>query len=170
MKEKNKTLLGIGLILIVVAFLCALFGLYLLGNASLKKENKIASLQAQLVNLISEKSRNVLSEKDAQRVQRGPINEEDLIEKAEAVYGPQELERKEGILWIDRKARTLLVTLGVVNGLKKGDILGVYENDNRIGEVIVDKPYDIISYVRPNKMSLNDFKKSYYRVVNEALP
>ena len=165
MLESNKSKLFVGLICVAVAFLCMVMSLYFAGKGDQSHDKKLASLEVEFANLIAEKAQGQLKSSDAKRVRRQAINLEDFLSRAEAIYGPDELNRKEGVLWVDRQATTSVVTLGAVNGLKKDSRLNVYDGDAKIGEVIVKFPLDVISYTEPVDMSFDDFAKDYYRVV-----
>lgn len=162
--KNSKTTLIIGLFLIVVAFVCILAVFYFFGQEQTTHQQKLAQFEVQLANLVSEKSEAVIRKTDAKWTRRDPINIEDVLSRAESVYGPLELQRKEGVLWIDRKSSLCMITLGIVNGLKEGSILTVYEGYLKVGEVKVEIPHDIISYVRPIEKSLDAFSKNYYKV------
>ncbi|MDP8265249.1 MAG: hypothetical protein P9M12_07235 [Candidatus Aceula lacicola] len=169
----NKTKILIGLLLIVVAFVCVTAVSYFIDQRNKENTQEADALQAQLANLISEKSQSFLSESDQKKVKRDPIKIEDVLAKAEIIYGGQELDRKDGIMWIDRKSSRCMVTLGVVNGLVPGSYLGVYDEikrsdgvvvNEKIADAVVDKSYDIVSYANPVKKSIDDFSRDYYRV------
>ena len=164
MKDKNKFNLMIGFSLIIVAFVCVAVVLYFMGNETRSKAENISSLEVQLANLISEKAKSNLSRADAALVDREPISLEEFLAKAESIYGPQELKRKDGVLWIDRKETLSMITLGAVNGLTQGARLTVFHNDQKVGEVEVDTAFDIISYVKPVDKPLSEFPNNYYRV------
>jgi hypothetical protein len=161
----NKTKIIIGLIFIIAAFVCVGGILYVSGQSQQQNEAQMAQLQAQLVNLISQKARAALPRPDVQKVQRDIINVEELIAKASRLYGAEERERKDGVLWIDKEGKRCIITLGAVNGLRKGSILNVYREDRFIDKITVDTPFDIISYVTPIERSLEQFDDNYYRVV-----
>ena len=95
------------------------------------------------------------------------ISLDTLVQKASNKYGPEEKDRKEGFLWIDRKSSRMIVTLGALNGVLPGKYLSVYEGDQKIGQVKVETPFDVISYVKPLDGSLERFENDYYRVVIE---
>ena len=99
--------------------------------------------------------------------QEKAVSLKSLVKEAEKVYGQEENLNKEGFLWIDRKSSLYVVTLGALQGLLPGKHLGVYDGDQRIGQVIVDTPFDVISYVHPAEESKNLFSSDYYRVVVE---
>ena len=139
--------------------------LYFIGASGRQKAEKINSLEVQLANMITQKAEGDLSSSDFGRVKREMIKLEDVLSKADIVYGPQELERKEGILWVDRKASAFMVTLGRVNGVQKGTMLSIFDGDEKIADVTVDFSFDIISYVKLVGKTAEDFEKDYYRVV-----
>jgi hypothetical protein len=167
MPDQSKKKLILGLSFIIVSFLCIAAFFYLFGQNSRDDAARMASLEVQLANLMIEKSQSQLSPDDARRVAREPISLEEFTEKAENIYGKAELSRKEGILWIDRASSKFMVTLGAVNGLKAESKLGIYQDDKKIGEVVVETPMDIISYVRLPGPSAAQWDRNYYRAVIE---
>ncbi len=156
------------MLFVALAFFCALAALYFIGDTSLKKDEEIAVLEVQLANLIADKGQEALPASDARLVKRESLVESEFLEKAETIYGPQELERGQGVLWIDREASRAIITLGRVNGIKEGSRLGVFSEDLRIGEVEVTLALDIISYADPVNMDIGDFGNNYYRIVKEG--
>jgi len=46
------------------------------------------------------------------------------------------------------------VTLGAIHGLLAGKKLVVYGGDKKLGQVIVDISFDVISYVHPQDKSM----------------
>ena len=168
MPDKNKTTLLVGLSFLFGAFLFSAVILYFMGKKNDDNVNKLASLEVQLTNLIAEKGRGRMLAKDVGRLTREPITLDDVISQSEKIYGKGELNRKEGILWIDRNASICLITLGSVNGLEEGSRLSIWEGDKNIGEADVDIPLDIVAYVKIADKPLSDFKNNYYRVVKEA--
>ncbi len=175
----NKLKIIIGLFLVVCAFLCAMAVFYFINQKTADNFKENNALQAQLANLIAEKGEAFLSDADRARVKRDRIDLEDLLARTEKVYGEQELKRKDGILWIDRAAKTCMVTLGAANGLVAGSYLGVYDEiagpsgtsvSQKISDVVVEQTYDIVSYVRLVDKSYDDFVRDYYRVtIKDAL-
>jgi len=165
MTNKNSKILVAGLILIIIAFLCSLAAFYFIGQKQQLSQEKIAAFEVELANLIAEKSEDIIKQTDPAWVRRDPINLQDFLDHAEVIYGEKELQRKEGVLWIDRKTSMCLVTLGVVNGLRVGSTLGIYEGDTQIGSVTVETPHDIISYVNLSEKSPEDFQNNYYKVI-----
>jgi len=165
MTNKHKTIQIVGIVLIIIAFACTLMVFYFMGEKQSRNQEKIASFEVELANLVAEKSEPIIRQSDPAWVRREPITLEDFLAHAESIYGEKELNRKEGVLWIDRKTTMCLVTLGVVNGLRPGSTLGIYEGDTRIGEITVDVTHDIISYGKLVQKSLEDFPNNYYKVV-----
>lgn len=170
MAIQNKTKIIVGLFLIIIAFVCGGAIIYFGGQANKANLKRVASLETQLINLISEKAQEELSSGDAKRVQRNAVKVEDLVAKAEVLYSEEERNRRDGVLWIDRKNGTCIITLGAINGLKPGSRLSVYQDSQQIDKITVDTPFDIISYVKPLQKPLNQFDSNYYRVVIENSP
>jgi len=169
----NKLKIIIGLALVACAFICAMVVLYFINDQTAENLKQNSALQAQLANLIAEKSEPVLSPADRRRVKREPVDLVDLLARTEKIYGPQELKRKDGILWVDRASGTCMITLGAANGLVAGAYLGVYQDisspngsvvSEKITDVVVDQAYDIVSYVKLTNKSLKDLGQDYYRV------
>jgi hypothetical protein len=175
----NKSKIAVGLFLVVCAFLCAAAVFYFIYQKAGADEQRLAKLQVQLSDLIAQKSAPVLSKADRDLTERPPLEAQDVLNRTEKVYGKQALARKDGVLWIDRETATCIVTLGAANGLVPGTHLGIYqepqENDSagesqKIGEAVVDKTYDIISYVSLSDKTLSDFARDYYRVTVQDAP
>ncbi len=169
----NKIKVIMGLICIIVAFGCLMAAIFFINREQQLSSQKMSTLQVEMVNLLTERSQQVFSPSEQEMVKRPLITVEDFLARSEMIYGSEELKRKNGILWIDRQEGSLLITLGAVNGLQEGSYLNVYQErrqpdgfliNEKIAEVIVDKVYDIISYVQPVKKTVNDFTKEYYRV------
>jgi hypothetical protein len=169
----NKIKVTMGLIFIIVAFGCLMAAIFFINLEHQVSSKEMSTLQVEMVNLLTERSQQVFSQTEQEIVKRPVLTVEDFLARSEMIYGPEELKRKNGILWIDRQEDSLLITLGAVNGLQKGSYLNVYQErrqpdgfliNEKIAEVIVDKAYDIISYVQPVKKTVNDFTKEYYRV------
>ena len=164
MADKNKFKLMVGLALIFISFLCVVVIVYFMGQANKTNTEKIAYLQVQLTNLIAEKAVGQLKAVDASRVKREPVTLENVLGKSENGANPQELDRKEGILWIDRQTSKFTITLGRANGLSEGSPVTIFDGDKKIDDVIVQNTFDIISYVKPQEKKIGDFEKNYYRV------
>jgi hypothetical protein len=167
MFDNNKIKLIAGFSLMVAAFLCIVAAL---GYANRANSSKLAATQVQLANMIAQNSQTEMKSADGTRVRREPINLEDFLTRAKSIYGEDELKRKEGILWVDRKASSCMVTLGRVNGLNVGSKLNIYDGDNKIGQATVDMPLDIVSYVQLVDKAADELPNSYYRVVVSETP
>lgn len=72
---------------------------------------------------------------------------------------------KEGFLWGDPNGQ-YLVTLGKTQGVLEGKKLKVYDGTDLLGQVIVDRALETVSYILPEK-SVDISKDTYYRVVAE---
>lgn len=169
----NKNNIIFGLVLILVAFFCGATAFVFMNAQTAADSQKLAVLQVQLTNLIAQKSTPFLSKADQDLVKKEPVEPEDILRRTQKVYGPQEASRRDGILWIDRDKAACMITLGAANGLKPGSRLSIYQDvkdvdskviSQKIADAVVDKAYDIISYIRINERPLNDFSKDYYRV------
>jgi len=95
------------------------------------------------------------------------ISLDSLIEAATTAYGEEERAKKEGYLWIDKKSAKYIITLGGINGLKVGTSLGLYDGQDKIGQVKVEMPFDVISYVQLVDVTQDTLQKDYYRVLIE---
>ncbi len=168
MPDKNKSKLLIGISFLLAAFLFSTVVLYFMGRKNEENAKEIASLQVQLTNLMNDKSRGTMLARDVGRTTREPVALDDVLSRSEKIYGKAEMNRKEGVLWIDQSNAVCLVTLGKVNGLDKGSRLDIFEGDTKIGVCLIDNPLDIVSYVSIAEKPISDFKNSYYRVVKES--
>ncbi len=175
----NKNNIIIGLILVVVAFICAAAAFYFMNEQANSDAKRLAGLQVQLTNLIAQKGTPFLSKEDQDLVKREPVEVADILRRTEKVYGKKEQARKDGILWIDRETAACMITLGAANGLTPGSHLSIYQEtkgpdstivSKKIAEAVVDKAYDIVSYVRISDKPLSGFTKDYYRVTAESAP
>ncbi|MBI5415322.1 MAG: hypothetical protein HZA29_00755 [Candidatus Omnitrophica bacterium] len=77
---------------------------------------------------------------------------------------------KEGFLWVDPQREPIgqyIVTLGEAHGAFPGKNLMVYDGNDELGEVTVERALETVSYVRPAKASvdLSQNPGGYYRVV-----
>ncbi|MBF0522774.1 MAG: hypothetical protein HQL24_06935 [Candidatus Omnitrophica bacterium] len=161
MPKKNIKKIFVGLALIVVALLTALMAFYYLEvkpemDRRAKQEAQAPSAQA-----------GVLANTQAPVPQQETPISKSLENKTLNAYPDSEKSRREGFLWVDKKASRLVATLGAVQGVLPGARLSVYENDQKIGEVVVENSFDVISYVKPVDQAPNSFPKDYYRVVKE---
>ena len=165
MANKTKFQLLGGLLLIFIAFICMAVTFYLMGNKAKIYTAQINTLEAQLANSINDKAVSHMPLSDYERARAETISPQDISERAESYFSEEELNRKEGILWIDRKASKYMVTLGTIHGVMKGSYCDVFEGSTKIGSVRVDDPLFIISYVTLLDKSQDDYKENYYRVV-----
>lgn len=157
MADLNKKNIFIGIVLIIGAFVCMLGVFYVTFDDQRAKEEEVKTLKEQLVLLNTEKEIGV---------NNPSLNLAKLIQEAKNIYGEEESARNEGFLWIDREGKTLVVTLGALNGLNVGSRLAIYDDKNKmVGFVRVETPLDIVSYVRPVNKSIGEFEQDYYRVV-----
>lgn len=163
--DKRKILVGIVFIVLALLGIVGIF--YLMVDAQRQGIQEADSLKEKIAILSDEKALVV------ERVARleGEVGESlnlgRLLEEANQVYDEKEKNRREGHLWVDRKTRTIVVTLGALNGLRPGSLLKVYDGDDFVGTVTVETSLDVISYAKPHRKFLNQYEKDYYRVVFE---
>lgn len=105
------------------------------------------------------------SAKAAQARQGIGVNE--LTQYSQDLYGFDELDRREGSLWVDRGSKKFVINLGTLNGLKAQDYLTVYDHDQKIGRVQVGSVLDVVSYAEADKALEESMNKDYYRVEKE---
>lgn len=74
--------------------------------------------------------------------------------------------KKEGFLWVDPASSQYFVTLGKTHGVWEGKKLNVYDGTDLLGQVVVDRALETVSYVLPEK-PVDISKDAYYRVVAE---
>lgn len=106
----------------------------------------------------------------AQKSVPEPATEEPEIKVAADEKKPAS---KEGFLWVDPASSSqgdpngqYIVTLGKAQGVLEGKKLKVYDGTGLLGQVVVDRALETVSYVLPEK--LGDISKdTYYRVVAE---
>ena len=170
MSNGNKSKLIVGLLFVIIAFVCLAALFYYLVDANRVNQEKLATLQVQLTDLINEKASPAMSAARAQKARGQPLLVQDRVKKAEDVYGEEVRKQREGFLWIDKEASSFMVTLGALNGLSAGSRLAVYDGDQKIDEVVVENVLDVLSYARPVKNKIGDFQGNYYRVVIEGAP
>ncbi len=164
MADKNKIQLLAGLIMVIISFLCVVAVFFFLGQDQRYKQEEIAAMEAQVSNLINEKAESQMTQDDHQRAKGQTIDVIDFVARKQNLYSEEELNRREGILWIDRQTGHFIITLGIVHGLEQGEYLDVMENNNVIARLRVDSPLDVISYTSPVAQAMNDFQGNYYRV------
>ncbi len=160
---KNKSKLIVGLGCIISAFCCIVAVFYFMGKTHMASQEKIAALEAKIAELTTGAAPSGTSSAKTGSV---PMKLDDLLTEAQKIHGVTEKDRTEGLLWIDRKSDSYIVTLGALNGLQKGSQLSVYDGTQKMEVVNVDQPFDIISYVNPPKLSSN-LNNHFYRVVVE---
>lgn len=80
-------------------------------------------------------------------------------------YEAREINRKEGYLWVDPGGQ-YVVTLGQVQGVLAGRKLNVYDGSDLLGQVVVERSLETVSYVRP-ETSVKIVADNFYRVVIE---
>lgn len=74
--------------------------------------------------------------------------------------------KKEGFLWADPASAQYVVTLGKTQGIWDGKKLKVYDGTDLLGQVVVDRALETVSYVLP-ETSMDISQNAYYRVVAE---
>jgi len=169
MGMSGKKILMIGVFCVVGAFLCVVGVFYFMFAAQQEKTFEVQSLEERL--LAADTERDIAQQEAAELRQKvgQSIYLEKLLQESARYYGPDEESKREGFLWIDRESDMLLVTLGALNGLDRGHVLRVLDGDDPVGEVKVQTPLDVISYVNPVGQSMEDLPKDYYRVVWEQV-
>ncbi|MFA5088198.1 MAG: hypothetical protein WC552_04105 [Candidatus Omnitrophota bacterium] len=166
MAKKVKKKFLTGLILILVSFLGIFIILYLLGSENNRSFDQIEQLKDQVSSLETNKL-NVENELTVVKSKSNTIELDVLLTQAEKKYGPDEKNRREGLLWLDPQTSVYVVTLGAINGIQPGSLLMVYDGEKKVGQVKVDTPLDVISYVSPVDQSLQRLDNNYFRVVIE---
>ena len=160
-KNSKKIVVGVVLILLAGASLFTAFYFLEIKPELAKRE------QANSKKLETSKQKVQTRATAIAQAKQDEVNLVSLVKQAEAVYGPEEKNRKEGVLWIDHETSQFVVTLGALNGLLPGKYLTVYDGQKKIGQVAVDTPLDVISYVHPLGTSMDFSQNDYYRVVIE---
>lgn len=164
MPSRNKTKLLLGVFFIGAAFLCVIATLYFLSQPDQADKIKRPLLNDPSAKLPREPS-PVISSAVAE-----PMKLEALLRKAGDVYEPAEKNRKEGSLWLDRRSNNFIVTLGALHGLRQGSQLSIYDGSQKMDTASVEVTFDVIAYVKPQKISPDSFTGTYYRVVIEEIP
>lgn len=95
-----------------------------------------------------------------------PLRLKAIVKEAETKYDQEDIQDKEGQMWIDRASSQYLVTLGALHGLQPEQRLAVYYNEKRVGQVAVQTTFDVISYVKPLS-GTNLSEDNYYTVIVE---
>ncbi len=165
-KSGNKTVLFLGLLFIIVAFVCVIIVVYHMIDQNQRKEAEIKSIQEKIA-VVTEQ--NASAQKTAQdltmRVGHG-IEVDALLSAAQQRYGDAESSRTRGDLWIDRDGGVWMITLGALNGVKKGSYLRVVQDDKKVGTVVVRMALDVVAYVDPVE-DVGQFTENIYQVVLE---
>ncbi len=163
----GKRQIIVGLVFISIAFLGAVFLLYLTVNAQSAKEVEVKDLNQKLF-LVSTEKDAVNGKVESLQTQVGRVIDlENVVDVSQKVHGQSEAERKDGSLWIDRKTSSFMVTLGVLNGVTKGSRLSVFEGENKIAVIKVTSALDVVSYAQPVDKKIADFSRDYYQVKSE---
>jgi hypothetical protein len=159
----QKTLFT-GVVFIVTAFMCLLGVFYMIVQQKRDKETRLAEIQQEMAVLDTEK--NLVQNKVFELSQTAgrEIELERVLERVGDEEFAQEQARQEGDLWIDRSTGSWVITLGALNGVASGQMIGVYDDEKRVGTVKVQTVLDVISYVQPFTNEA-DFTKVVYRVV-----
>ncbi len=165
--DQNKKQLLTGFILIVTAFVCATGVFYVMVNTQMANSEEISALKMQLGLLGAEKAEIERLTLILEKKVGSSIDVEKIVKEADKIYADTEKRRREGHLWIDRKAETCIATLGALHGLTQGSRLTIYDGNDEIGFLRVEIPLDVISYVQPINKPFDQFKNDYYRVVFE---
>jgi len=159
-----KFMIGLGLTIMSFLGVCVI--IYAMHQTTLAQEGKINELDEEVAAIKSEK--NVVEiELEQFKAEADSIKLSKIVEVANTVYDEKERSRRVGVLWVDRKNKTYVVTLGAIHGLTVGSALSVYEGDKKIGMVSVDILYDVISFTIPVKPWDDLSSKSYFRAVIE---
>lgn len=154
----NKIFIGLGFI--ISAFVCILVVFYFVGQTNNISQEKISRLESQLTD-------SIINEDKGQGVEINPVGEiklRKIVETARDVYGANEINRRQGILWIDRGNSLPVITLGALNGLEAGQQLSVFDDTQKVGEAVVETLFDVVSYVRLVHKRIDDFDGDYYFV------
>ena len=85
---------------------------------------------------------------------------------APATGGQKQSVKKEGFLWVDPASSEYVVTLGKTQGVLEGKKLKVYNGTDLLGQVVVDRALETVSYCVP-ETSVDLSRNNYYRVVTE---
>ncbi len=166
MPDGKKQILT-GLVFVAASFIGAVFLLYLTVTAQNAKDAQVKELNQKLELTSAEK--DVVSRKaDALAGEVGRVLDLDkVVNASQKIHGEKEGERKSGSLWIDRKTGSFVVTLGILNGVSKGNRLAVYEGENKFATLKVNTALDVVSYAEPVDKKLQEFLKDYYTVKSE---
>lgn len=164
MPKRNVKKIIIGLILIIGAIGAALVAFYYLEvKPTIEEENIKQPVIPAVVTVVP---KAVESPRAMETPVKRPV-ESPVVQKPEKPVVNILQGKKEGFLWVDKKSSKLVITLGALEGVVSGERLNVYDNNQKIGVVVVSDVYDAIAYVMPLNESSISFPHDYYRVVRE---
>lgn len=165
--DNGQRLVITGLIFISIAFVGVIVLMYLLVNTQSAKETQIREMKQDLVLARTEKDL-VSTKADQLQAEIGRVIDLDsVVSESRKVNSAEEVSRKQGSMWINRKTQSVMVTLGVLNGVTKGSELSVYDGQDKLGTVKIVSALDVVSYAEPVDKNLKDFTKDYYAVKTE---
>ncbi|MCB9747324.1 MAG: hypothetical protein H6755_02850 [Candidatus Omnitrophica bacterium] len=171
MGQKNIKKIFIGIIFLAIAGLCLGVAWNLLReSASSAAIIPPENLPSKIVNEVvdnREKTVEPQSEPARESERSDSIDLAILVKNAQTLYGQEEIDRKEGVLWIDQEQSRFVITLGAVQGLVKGSELSVYNGNKAIGKVKVETLLDVVSYVEPIDIE-ELMKDNYYNVIIDS--
>ncbi len=153
-----------GVVFIITAFMCVLGVFYMIVEQKRDKEMQVAEMREEMAVLDTEKG---LVQDKMFKLEQTAGREIELTRVLERVGEEefaQEQNRQQGDLWIDRSTNSWVITLGALNGIAAGERISVYDDERRMGTVVVETVLDVISYVRPFTGDA-DFTKSFYKVI-----
>lgn len=170
-KLKTKRIF-IGLVFISLAVILAVFGYQslklkhsIVSNDPISAPQSMANEQNTPINIPLSTEVSHLDQAPLVSEPQNRISLDSVINYAQEVYDESEKSRQEGLLWVDKKSSQYVATLGALNGVEVGSFLVVYQKDQPIGEVLVDRAFDVISYVLPSNVTLSE--NEYYKVVKK---
>jgi len=160
--NKQELILGAGCVIAAVVVIFVL--VYFMARENIRTNSEYSRLQEEMLAMNTERLALAVQTNQLEEQIGQSVSLEKLLQEADSAYGPEEKNRREGYLWIDREAGTLFVTLGALHGLVPGDKLTIVDGDQAIGEVRVETPMDVVSYVRFTIKKTEDFPKDSYKV------
>ena len=165
-KINNKKVLFLGLVFILAAFGCVVGVIYQILNDRQQKVQEVEEIEKMAARISEEKSSAQSEVRDLAQRAGQEIELAHLISAAQREYGDEEQQRKQGDLWVDHEGGSWVVTLGALNGVKKGTRLRVFESEKEIGVVVAHTVLDVVSYVSPLE-NKDRFQDDIYQVVFE---
>ena len=166
-KANNRTILFLGLLFIVVAFVCIVGVFYRIINEHQLATKEVEDIKEEIVAIDAQRT---AAERQVQELAKRvgkEIELEHLIKMAEEEYGEQEREREEGDHWVDRDGDSWMITLGALNNIDEGSRLRVLDDrDQQIGVVVAEDVLDVVSYVYPLE-NRGQYRDDIYQVVVE---